>query len=141
MAFNKVILMGNLVETPSIYTTPTGVTVTTFRMAVGRRVKTEGQPEADFVTIVAFKGTAEFICKHFEKGSPMLVCGHLQQRYFDDKTGARRSVLEVIADEVTFAGFRSEQPQTASDGNNKVPQVASAPKYEEVDVIDGELPF
>ena len=65
MAFNKVILVGNLTEDPQLKATPSGVAVVSFRIAVSRRFKTEGQPDADYFTIVAWRNTAEFIGKHF----------------------------------------------------------------------------
>jgi single-strand DNA-binding protein len=125
MAFNKVILMGNLTEEPQLKATPSGVSVVSFRIAVGRRHKSEGQPEADFITIVAWRSTAEFIGKHFGKGDSILVCGQLQQRTYKDKDGNSRSTVEVIADEVSFAGYKKP-----SDGGSAVPV---APQVQEVD--------
>ena len=137
MAFNKVILMGNLTEDPQIKATPSGVSVTSFRIAVGRRFKSEGQPEADFITIVAWRATAEFIGRHFKKGDSILVCGQLQQRMYTDKEGIKRSVLEVVADEVSFAGYKNK-----SEGGNapqSVPQ-SNQGDFEEIGT-DDSLPF
>lgn len=125
MAFNKVILVGNLTEDPQIKATPTGVAVVSFRIAVSRRFKTEGQPDADYFTIVAWRNTAEFIGKHFGKGDSILVCGQLQQRAYTDKEGNSRSVVEVVADEVSFAGYRKP-----SGGGSAVP---NAPQVQEVE--------
>lgn len=125
MAFNKVILVGNLTEDPQIKATPTGVAVVSFRIAVGRRFKTEGQPDADYFTIVAWRNTAEFIGKHFGKGDSILICGQLQQRMYTDKEGIKRSVVEVAADEVSFAGYRKP-----SGGGSAVP---NAPQVQEVE--------
>ena len=125
MAFNKVILVGNLTEDPQLKATPTGVAVVSFRIAVGRRFKTEGQPEADYFTIVAWRNTAEFIGRHFGKGDSILVCGQLQQRAYKDKEGNSRSVVEVVADEVSFAGYRKP-----SGGGSAVP---NAPQVQEVE--------
>ena len=125
MAFNKVILVGNLTEDPQLKATPTGVAVVSFRIAVGRRFKTEGQPEVDYFTIVAWRNTAEFIGKHFGKGDSILVCGQLQQRAYTDKEGYSRIVVEVVADEVSFAGYRKP-----SGGGSAVPV---APQVQEVE--------
>lgn len=125
MAFNKVILVGNLTEDPQIKATLMGVAVVSFRIAVGRRFKTEGQPEADYFTIVAWRNTAEFIGRHFGKGDSILVCGQLQQRAYKDKEGNSRSVVEVVADEVSFAGYRKP-----SEGGSAVP---NAPQVQEVE--------
>lgn len=125
MAFNKVILVGNLTEDPQLKATPTGVAVVSFRIAVGRRFKTEGQPEVDYFTIVAWRNTAEFIGRHFGKGDSILVCGRLQQRAYTDKEGYSRIVVEVVADEVSFAGYKKP-----SGGGSAVP---NAPQVQEVE--------
>ena len=111
MAFNKVILVGNLVEDPQLKTTPSGVAVVSFSIAVGRRFKSEGQPEADFISVVAWRGTAEFVCKYFSKGKSILVCGQLQSRAYTDKEGIKRGVVEVVADEVSFVGSKEQGQQ------------------------------
>lgn len=130
MAFNKVILVGNLTEDPQLKATPSGVAVVSFRIAVGRRFKTEGQPEADYFTIVAWRNTAEFIGRHFGKGDSILVCGQLQQRAYKDKEGNSRSVVEVVADEVSFAGYRKP-----SEGGSAVP---NAPQVQ-VQEVEGDF--
>lgn len=137
MAFNKVILVGNLTEDPQIKATPSGVAVVSFRIAVGRRFKTEGQPDADYFTIVAWRNTAEFIGKHFGKGDSILVCGQLQQRMYTDKEGIKRSVVEVAADEVSFAGYRKP-----SGSGNAVPVAPQEVEGDFVEVGTGDdLPF
>lgn len=140
MAFNKVILVGNLVEEPQLKTTPSGVSVVSFRIAVGRRFKSEGQPDADFVTIVAWRSTAEFICKYFTKGNSILVCGQLQQRGYTDKEGIKRSVLEVVADEVSFAGFKPEGKSENTIPNNAPQTQTDVGHFEEIGKED-DLPF
>lgn len=139
MAFNKVILVGNLTEDPQLKATPSGVAVVSFRIAVGRRFKTEGQPEADYFTIVAWRNTAEFIGRHFGKGDSILVCGQLQQRAYTDKEGNSRSVVEVVADEVSFAGYR--KPSGGGSAVPNAPQVQEVEgDWEEVGTGD-DLPF
>ncbi len=102
---NKVILMGNLVADPEFKTTPSGVAVTTFRIAVGRRFAKQGdEVTADFFSIVAWRNTAEFVSKYFTKGKPIVVVGSLQNRSWTDQQGQKRYITEVIADECSFAG-------------------------------------
>ena len=102
---NKVILMGNLVADPEFKTTPNGVAVTTFRIAVGRRFAKQGdEVTADFFNIVAWRGLAEFVSKYFTKGRSIVVVGSLQNRSYTDQQGQKRVFTEIIADECTFAG-------------------------------------
>lgn len=124
MAFNKSILIGNLVATPELKQTQSGIPVTSFRLAVGRKT----QKETDFIDIVAWRATAEFICRHFEKGNPILVCGSIQVRSWQDKDGNKRTTTEVVADEVSFVGGR--QAKTDERQSN----------FEEL-INDDDLPF
>ena len=102
---NKVILMGNLVADPEYKTTPSGVGVTTFRIAVGRRFAKQGdEVTADFISIVAWRNTAEFVSKYFTKGRAIVVVGSLQTRNWTDQNGQKRYITEVVADECYFAG-------------------------------------
>ena len=80
-SFNKVILVGNLTADPELKKTPSGVSVTSFSIAVNRRFTKQGeQPQTDFINIVAWRQTAEFVARYFNKGRPILVCGQLQTR-------------------------------------------------------------
>lgn len=102
---NKVILMGNLVADPELKTTPSGVSVATFRIAVGRRFAKQGdEVTADFFSIVAWRNTAEFVSKYFNKGRSIVVVGALQNRNWTDQQGQKHYLTEVIADECYFAG-------------------------------------
>ena len=102
---NKVILMGNLTKDPEYKTTPSGVGVTTFSIAVGRRFAKQGdEVTADFFNIVAWRNTAEFVSKYFNKGRAIVVVGSLQTRSWTDQNGQKRYITEVIADECYFAG-------------------------------------
>ena len=102
---NKVILMGNLTKDPEYKTTPSGVGVTTFTVAVGRRFAKQGdEVTADFFNVVAWRNTAEFVSKYFAKGRAIVVVGSLQNRSWTDQNGQKRYITEVIADECYFAG-------------------------------------
>ncbi len=109
MAFNKVILVGNLTADPELKKTPSGVSVTAFSIAVQRRyAKPEDPVQADFINIVAWRTTAEFVSRYFTKGSPILVCGAIQTRNYTDQNGQKRYVTEVVADEVSFVGRKGD---------------------------------
>ncbi len=102
---NKVILMGNLTADPEFKTTPSGVPVTTFSIAVGRRFAKQGdEVTADFFNIVAWRQTAEFVSKFFNKGKPIVVVGSIQNRSYTTQDGQKRYITEIIADECAFAG-------------------------------------
>lgn len=110
---NKVILMGNLTKDPEYKTTPTGVGVTTFTVAVGRRFAKQGdEVTADFFNVVAWRNTAEFVSKYFNKGRAIVVVGSLQNRNWTDQNGQKHYVTEVVADECYFAG-------NSGSGNNQ----------------------
>jgi single-strand DNA-binding protein len=135
MAFNKVILVGNLVADPELKTTTSGVTVTRFRIAVGRKFAKDGA--TDFFDIVAWRNTAEFVCRHFSKGKPILVSGALQNRNWTDSDGNKRYATEIIADEVSFVGGK---------GDNTSEQAAPSFTYGDTNGMedlsaDDELPF
>lgn len=110
---NKVILIGNLTKNPEHKTTPNGISVTTFTVAVQRRMKNaDGKYDADFINIVAWRSTADFVAKYFEKGSRIGIVGNIQSRSYEDKNGEKRYVTEVVADEVEFVGGKSENKKT-----------------------------
>lgn len=138
MALNKVFLIGNLTADPELKTTQTGTSVTNFTIAVQRRFAKDGQQSADFINVVAWKQTAEFVCKYFNKGKPILVCGSIQVRDYTDNNGNKRYVTEVIADEVSFVGGKNDN---ANPSDNTPAFQADVPAHFE-DVTDDEgLPF
>ena len=101
--------MGRLVSDPELKTTPSGVSVTTFRIAVDRNyVKSGEERKADFFDIVCWRQTAEFVCRYFGKGSLIAVEGQLQSRTYQAKDGSNRYVVEVVADNVSFTGERRD---------------------------------
>jgi single-strand DNA-binding protein len=120
MAFNKVILVGNLTADPELKQTPSGVSVATFTLAVQRRyAKPDDAQQADFINIVAWRQQAEFVSRYFTKGSPMLVCGAIQTRNFTDQSGQKRSETVANVNEVNFCGNRAEKP--AAEQRPKLP--------------------
>lgn len=151
-SFNKVILIGNLVADPELKKTQSGVSVTSFRIAVGRRFTRQGeQPQADFIDIVAWRQQAEFVTRFFTKGKPILVCGQLQTRTWTDNNGQKRYATEVVADEITFVGNKSDGSGGGNYGgynapapglSDPQPNYSSAPDagFEDLSA-DDELPF
>lgn len=122
MAFNKVILMGNLTANPELKQTTTGVSACTFTIAVNRKPTKEGAQECDFFTIVSYRKTAEFVARWFKKGRAILVCGELRNRNWTNKDGVKHWVTEVMAEDVTFAG------NTEGEGRKNVPNAAEPVK-------------
>lgn len=143
-SFNKVILIGNLVEDPELKTTPNGVPVTNFRIAVQRRYqRTEGQQDADFINIVCWRQSAEFVKRYFNKGRSILVCGQLQSRSWTDNNNQKRYTLEVVADEVSFVD-RKPDSQSIAPGQPSAPapysNAGESISFEEMST-DDDLPF
>lgn len=147
MSFNKCILQGRLTAIPELKQTTIGTHITSFTLAVDRKFVKEGEEKkADFITIVGWNQTAEFICKHFKKGDPILVCGELQTRTWKDSQGNNRYATEVVASEVSFCGSKNENStNNTSQQQNAVQSgfgasTAFAPKFDEVS-LDSDLPF
>lgn len=108
---NKVFLIGRLTAEPELRQTQSNIPVTTFTLAVNRRVKQGERPVADFIDICCWRGTAEFATKHFKKGMAVFVQGGLQIRNWKDKQDNNRKSAEVVASEVDFAEPKTkEQP-------------------------------
>ena len=110
---NKVILMGRLTKDPEVrYTQATNTMVTSFTLAVNRRFVKQGEErQADFINIVAWNKTAEFVSKYFKKGQQVGIIGRIQTRNYDDEQGIKHYVTEIIAEEVYFAGDKKDAEQ------------------------------
>lgn len=146
MAFNKVILVGNLVKDPELRTTQSGISVTTFCIAVNRRMSrsNDQQPQTDFINIVAWRQTAEFVSRFFTKGKAILVCGSLQTRTWTDNDNNKHYVTEVVADEVQFVDRKSNDPAPSQQAPSQQMPTYSSPAadsgFEDLSA-DDELPF
>jgi len=147
---NKVILIGNLANDPEAFTTQSGISRSTFRLAVQRRfANAQGVREADFLTIVAWRATADFCNRYLCKGMKIAVEGSIQVRSYDAQDGSgKRYVTEIIADSVEALGSKSgegsDSNKAASNGPTHPPAQPAAPgasmnDFTEVD--DDELPF
>lgn len=116
--------MGRLTKDPEVrYTQTSNIMVTSFTLAVNRRIVMKGQErQADFLPIVAWNKTAEFVAKYFKKGQQVAVIGRIETRNYDDKDGKKVYVTEVIAEEVYFADSKKEDGQattfTPDNGNS-----------------------
>ena len=149
---NVVAIMGRLVADPELKTTPAGINVCTFRIACDRSFAQQGQQrQADFIDVVAWRHNADFLCKHFAKGSMVAVQGRLQTRQYQDRNGNKRTAVEVVADSLSFAGSSKKPGGQAVDEGGEAPPSDyrdPAPAYSQGDaddfaVIDDneDLPF
>ena len=119
---NKAILIGRLTKEPETrYTQTNNIQVTSFTLAVNRRFAKEGEQQADFINIVAWNKTAEFVSKYFKKGQQVAVVGRIQTRNYDDNNGVKHYVTEVIAEEVYFADSKKEGQVDASNMESSTP--------------------
>ena len=115
---NKTILIGRLTWDPELKETQSGTSVCNFSIAVNRRYKNaEGGYDADFINCVAWRQTGEFVSKYFTKGSMVAVVGSLQTRKYE-KDGQKRTVTEVLVDEVNFCGEKAEEKPAGNDAGN-----------------------
>lgn len=151
---NKAILIGRLTRDPDMRTTPQQVAVATFTIAIDRKFKNAGgERQADFINIVAWRQSAEFVGKYFKKGSKIVVVGSIQTRTYDDKDGKKVYVTEVVADEIEFAESKrddssngSYQPSgngtgSSNQGSQNFPSVPSTDGFLTMDDDDTSLPF
>ena len=141
---NKVILMGRLTRDPEVrYTTNTNALVCSYSLAVNRRFKSEGQPDADFINIVSWGKTAEFCSKYFTKGQQVGVIGRMQTRNYDDKDGRKVYVTEVVAEEAYFADSKRDPNAANFEAGFNASAQPSTPTSEGFMAIeeDSNLPF
>lgn len=142
-SFNKVILGGRLTAHPELKTTPSGVSVCQFSIAVNRKFSKEGEQQTDFLNCTAWRATAEFISKHFGKGSSICVTGSIQTRTWTDKDGAKRYATDIVVDEASFVDSKGEQGAESAGGGSYIPEAYTSPKQPEFEAVgdDDDLPF
>lgn len=130
---NNVILMGRLTVDPEIKQTNSGKSVTSFTVAVDRQGK---EKQTDWINCVAWEKTAEFICKYFQKGKPIIVEGYLQTRTYEDKNGSKQKVTEVIVRSIDFVLSDKTESRPAD------PYKAADVVHEDyAEITDADLPF
>ena len=134
---NKVFLQGRLVADPELRHTQQGTPVASYRLAVDRGYKSKdpNAQNADFINVVSWRNTAEFVSRYFTKGRMMLVEGRLQMRDYTDRDGNRRVAAEVVTDNVHFADSRKD------GSNNEDGSLQESAGFEELADDDGDLPF
>jgi len=155
---NHIVLMGRLTRDPELRYTQAGTAVASFRLAVDRDYgnRETGEKQTDFIDVVAWRQTGEFVTKYFTKGSMAVVSGRLQLRDWQDRDGNKRTSAEVVAENIYFgeskksresgdnpgfrgdsSGYRSAPPPVSDyDGVRSKPSA-----FQEIDEADGELPF
>jgi len=146
---NQIVLMGRLTRDPELKRTPNGVAVVSFSLAVDRDFGSRegGEKQTDFIDIVAWRNTAEFVSKYFFKGQLAAVSGRLQLRDWVDKEGGKRRSAEVVADNVYFAEGKKPREEGATPYQNTGTFSAPAPfesdssGFAALDDDDGDLPF
>lgn len=147
--FNKVIIGGRLTADPELKTTPSGVSVTNFAVAVNNNYAKSGEESiADFFNVTAWRQTAEFISKYFRKASSICIVGHLRTNIWTDGHGSKHYDVEIVADEATFVDTKNEAPIAVQEAASQRMEAApmpnytgeSAPNFDELDESD-ELPF
>lgn len=156
---NKIFLQGRLVADPEMRHTPSGVAVASFRLAVDRDFKNKetGEKQADFINVVAWRQTGEFVSRFFTKGRMAVIEGRLQMRDYTDKEGNKRTAAEVVADNVYFGDSKNEAPggggsygggysaapapRSSTPAPYAAPPASGGDQFAELDDDDGELPF
>lgn len=148
---NVVAIMGRLVADPELRTTPAGHSVCSFRIACERSYVQQGQErQADFINVIAWRQSAEFVSKYFKKGSMIAIDGSLQTRNYQDKNGNSHTAVEVVANNISFAGAKRQDVQSAPsyEQQAKAAQNVPLPTYTQGSMDDfavisdnDDLPF
>lgn len=138
--FNLVVLTGRLTADPELKTTPNGISVTSFSIAVNRRYRAGEETQADFINIVAWRQSAEFITKYFKKGSMIGIEGSIQTRKYTDKDGNNRTVFEVVANNVQFVESKRDSAPSGAEPAS-FSNAGSNDFADFGDASDDDLPF
>lgn len=154
---NKVILMGRLTADPELKQTINGISVLPFSIAVDRTYTVKGtKRKTDFINIVAWRQTAEFISRYFLKGSMIALEGSIQSRSYEDRQGNRRTAIEVVVDQAHFCGGKNVQQQQNQETDQSAQSEPDIPTegdsfeqseidgfdgFEEIDIDDSDLPY
>ena len=152
---NCAVIMGRLTADPELRTTGSGISVTSFSVAVDRNYQRQGQErQTDFINVVAWRQTAEFVTRYFRKGQMIAVQGSIQTRNYEDRNGNKRTAVEIVADNVSFCGSKAETGAAAPSGFDApqtAPAAPAAPQAQSFSTagaddfssveMDDELPF
>lgn len=138
--FNLVVLTGRLTADPELKTTPNGIPVTTFSIAVNRNYRAGEEQQTDFINIVAWRQRAEFITKYFKKGSMIGIEGSIQTRRYQDKNGNNRTAFEVVVNNAQFVESKRDGA-APSENESAAFSNADASDFAEIGGMDDDLPF
>ena len=139
--FNLVVLTGRLTADPELKTTTNGISVTSFSIAVSRPYRSGEERQADFINIVAWRQTAEFITKYFKKGNLIGIEGSIQTRRYQDKNGNNRTVFEVEANNVQFVESKRDSGATTASEPASFSNADASDFADLGDATDDDLPF
>lgn len=145
---NNAVIMGRLVADPELRTTGSGISVTSFTVAVDRRYARQGEErQTDFIDVIAWRQNAEFISKYFRKGSMIAIQGYIQTRTYEDKNGNKRKAVEVVVDNASFCGSKAESNTGSYNREESYAAAQPAPSYSTADegdfkeIPEDDLPF
>ena len=140
--FNLVVLTGRLTADPELKTTPNGTNVTTFAIAVERRYRSGEERQTDFINIVAWRQSAEFVSKYFKKGNLIGIEGSIQTRKYQDKDGNTRTAFEVVANNIQFVESKRDSAPAVNTAEPASFSNADANDFADLgDATDDDLPF
>jgi single-strand DNA-binding protein len=138
---NACALMGRVCNDLELKTTPNGVPVTSFSLAVDRSYTPKGEErQTDFINCVAWRGTAEFIARHWHKGQRMAITGELQQRSYTANDGSKRTVYEVVVGNAYFCESKNAAPPAQQNVQDAAPVQQNYQEFEEI-ALDEDIPF
>lgn len=133
---NRAILMGRLTADPELRQTPNGISVVTFSVAIDRPYSKDRERQTDFIDVVAWRNTAEFVSKYFSKGRMIIVEGSIQTRSYEDKNGNKRRAVEVVADNVQFGESKSA---SANQQGYQAPAPTQVPVQQPIAYASGDV--
>lgn len=142
--FNLVVLTGRLTADPELKTTQSGISVTSFSIAVDRRYRAGEERQTDFINVVAWRQSAEFVAKYFKKGNMIGIEGSIQTRKYTDKNGNNRTAFEVVANNVQFVESKRDSAPSAVEDNAPAASFSNAGANDFADlgdIADDDLPF
>lgn len=142
--FNLVVLTGRLTADPELKTTQSGISVTSFSIAVDRRYRVGEERQTDFINVVAWRQQAEFVAKYFKKGNMIGIEGSIQTRKYTDKNGNNRTAFEVVANNVQFVESKRDSAPSAVEDNAPAASFSNAGANDFADlgdIADDDLPF
>ena len=137
---NNAIIMGRITAEPELKTTSSGVSVSTITVAVDRSFAKQGEDkQTDFIDVVAWRKTAEFLTKYFHKGSMIAVQGSIQTRSYEDKDGRKRKGVEIVADNISFCGEKKDASQC--NQGKTAPKGTTSDDFDMLELDDEDTPY